>query len=370
MLQLHLGVYVGDWDDGERQFLQHLSVQAKRAGFQVGVFTNTDLEMRVRRIQVLVWHEAKQRWIRRRAPFPDVIYNRCLDQTRPAREALSRLLRASRAALLQRPFTGKWRMHQLLRRHPLLRNMVPRSARWRGRAQLMTWLRRAGAVVLKPQSGSGGRGVIRLELGAGGAITARGRDGQNSVFTHTYDDQPRGTALRRCFQLLDQVNGRAPLIIQPFLKLETVDKHPFDVRAFVSRSSSGGWRVLGIAARLGERGGLTSNLAGGGQATNIKDLFQLHLPHLTDVQKQSLIRQILSNGRRIGLLMETRFGRCFEIGIDFAITHEGRLFVLEVNGKPGRTAFIQSKQEHLFTKSVSAVVDAYKQLVRRKRPLK
>ncbi len=395
---INLGVYVGMMDERERQFLQDLSDQAGKRGIRIGVFSRRDIDFSGTTIRMQVWDHQAQRWLVRDSGFPKRIYNRCLDPARPARAALTRLLRASRAQLLQRPIAGKWRMQQLLRRHPLLRSAVPRGARLRGRAQLTAWLRRAGAhvaagaplstqrastsdsgartggvsgsVVLKPLTGSGGRGVLRLSMAADGAITARGRDRENRIVNRKFEQTPKRlrqapqSAVAACLRWIRQTLGPVPLLMQPFYKLETRDGRPFDMRAFVrkqfvNKSNNKAWQTIGYAVRVGESGGLTSNLAGGGVALTLQEFMKHHYTNTNRLQTKRLIERMNAISRRIAQIAERRFGTLFELGIDFALTESGQLYVLEVNGKPGRSAFLQSQQADVYTATIHGVIHAY-----------
>ncbi|GJM71157.1 hypothetical protein HMSSN036_33730 [Paenibacillus macerans] len=56
---------------------------------------------------------------------------------------------------------------------------------------------------------------------------------------------------------------------------------------------------------------------------------------------KSVVQTIRHLSLRVPEYLESRFGRLAELGLDFGVDREGRVWILEVNSKPGRTSFFR-----------------------------
>jgi len=263
----------------------------------------------------------------------DAVYDRFFARRRGEAAAAARFLRESErrwgCARLGGTLPDKWTVHLALRGDPHIRPLLPATAPFDA-ARLPDWLSRGGGrLLLKPSAGMQGRGVLALRRLAGGALEAAGRDGRNRCVRAVFGDAGA------CAEWLAGRTAR-PYLAQRLLDLRDGEGRPFDVRLLVQKDGGGRWRTTGSALRLGRTGGITSNLHGGGVAEE-------PLPFLTQLfgseRAGSLLGGIEAAGLRIVRRLECRFGRLAELGLDFGIDPAGRLWFLEANAKPGRSAF-------------------------------
>ena len=59
-----------------------------------------------------------------------------------------------------------------------------------------------------------------------------------------------------------------------------------------------------------------------------------------------IIQTIRDLSAQLPSLLEEGFGRLGELGIDFGVDTKGRVWILEVNSKPGRRAFTLTGDGH------------------------
>ncbi|MGG4340376.1 YheC/YheD family protein [Paenibacillus lautus] len=322
----------------EKEFLRELSSKAKELGMQVFVFCPEDAspasagESSIDRIQGYQFNPGDG-WAISTFPPPDVIYDRCLhrngEETAAAGVCLNRMLQLG-VKLWARGLPGKQKVHQLLKRSPSLRPYLPATLSYTGAESLSkALLALGGRLFMKPSGGSQGRHTLYLALTDQQRVRLQGRDRNNRMFQEIIPAQEMN-------EWVSRFTGRRRFIIQPYLELRNRNGDPFDIRSLVQKNVRGRWSITGIAARQGANQGLTSNLHGGGTAFPA-------LPYLTtdfgEEQAMKIIQDIRDLSAQLPSLLEEGFGRLGELGIDFGVDTKGRVWILEVNSKPGRRAF-------------------------------
>lgn len=335
----------------EKEFLRELSSKAKELGMQVFVFCPDDaspasgVESSIDRIQGYQFNPGDG-WTIGTFPPPDVIYDRCLhrngEETAAAGQCLDQLLQQG-VKLWSRGLPGKQKVHQVLKRSSALRPYLPATLIYTGAETLNRALLAFGSrLFMKPSGGSQGRHTLYLALTDQQRVRLQGRDRSNRMFQQTIPAQEMNEWVRR-------FTGRRRFIIQPYLELCNRNGDPFDIRSLVQKNDRGIWSITGIAARQGLSQGLTSNLHGGGTAFPA-------LPYLTtdfgEEQAMKIIQDIRDLSAQLPSLLEEGFGRLGELGIDFGVDTKGRIWILEVNSKPGRRAFTLTGDGHAARLSV------------------
>ncbi|MFF3924428.1 YheC/YheD family endospore coat-associated protein [Paenibacillus lactis] len=338
----------------EKHYLRELSLAAEKLGMKVFVFCpdeDAGLPLaqaagnRAVSIKGYRFHPGDG-WISGSFPLPDVIYDRCLhgsgQESAAAGEWISRLLQQG-SKLWSRGLPGKAKVHQLLKRSPLLRPHLPATIRYTGADSLSrALLALNGSIFMKPSGGSHGRHSLYISLKENHTALLQGRDRSNTIFRQTIPAQELNTWVR-------SFTGRRRFIIQPYLQLHNQDGNPFDVRSLVQKNDRGIWSITGIAVRQGAEQGMTSNLHGGGTAYPA-------LPYLISEFGEEKVRAIMDTIRnlsaRIPPLLEEGFGRLGELGIDFGVDTRGKVWILEANSKPGRRAFVLTGDSKAARRSV------------------
>lgn len=216
-----------------------------------------------------------------------------------------------------------------------------------------------GAVFLKPDGGSKGEGCIRILRSASEYLTAEGRDRQNQPFRKSFSQ------LRELFLWLSRFMKGRRYLIQDYLQLTGKKGSPFDLRALVQKDPRGRWSLTGIAVRQGERGGMTANLHGGGKALSAQEWLT---EEFGSVRATQLLHQVERMAGQIPPLLEESFGRLVELGLDFGIEPDGRLWFLEANSRPGRASFRSIGDGEASSLSTSRPVSYALQLTRRMPP--
>lgn len=320
------------------RFYQRLSLAGSRQGLGVYVFSPNRVDWTGSRVSGYVYNPNTGAWEKCRLPLPDLVYDRFFysrsSQYRAARPHIRRLRGMRRVRFLGIGLPGKLRVHQLLKEDALVRPHLAGLKPVASLRDLAAMLATHGDLVLKPQGGCQGKGVFRLTaIGhEPPRYAARGRDGRNRVFAREFDNGK---------ELADWLKARLkrnPHTAEPYLDLTTAGGEPFDIRALVQKNRKGRWQWIGMVARVGQPGGLTSNLHGGGRAVKASDLLSRQFGD----RAGELAGTIRSLSLRIARTLESRYGRLVEIGADFGIDRSGAVWLLEVNSRPGRTVFAKT----------------------------
>ncbi|MFD0871880.1 MULTISPECIES: YheC/YheD family endospore coat-associated protein [Paenibacillus] len=273
-------------------------------------------------------------WSEEPVPLPDLVYDRVFQKDARGllryRSSLVELRRKQDFILLGNGLPGKWKVHQALLREPGLRRLVPRTVRLQDASLLVSWFRSCPSAFLKPDSGTQGKGAIRIiKQEDSGLYYLEGRDFNNKPFAHKFHSVNDLVSWVRRF-------ASRRYLLQPNLNLISRSGDVYDVRSLVQKNGEGRWTLTGMAVRRGSSGSVTANLHGGGSAEAAEPFLQEQFGTERGKEKCALLRSL---SLLIAEHLEGHFGRLAELGIDFGVDQDGRIWLIEVNSKPGRSVF-------------------------------
>lgn len=304
-----------------RMYLPFLRA-ARQCDVEAFLFTPRGALLRRRRVYGYQW--TGKEWRRRLFPWPDVIYDRYggkLDKA--GRVKLLRRLQRGGSPVFNGFVGYKWGIYLKLRAHPELRPLLPETHRLRSAGILLSLLRRWRGAYLKPSEGHKGRGVLRVRrLGPDRYVIQRSGARRSTVC-----DKARLKALIR------RLTAGRRYLVQREIPIARVGRAVWDVRALAQRNAWGEWEITGLAARVGRPGSIVSNLHGGGRPRPLERL-TARWPGLGD-----LPRRAREAALQVARAVEGFSPLVGELGIDLGVDRRGRLWLIEVNPKPGRRAF-------------------------------
>ncbi|MNW39352.1 Endospore coat-associated protein YheD [compost metagenome] len=343
MLRPHKGVIgilvsesKGPFPFSENNYCRKLCLIGNKQGMHIYVFCPSSITQDRSTVQGYCYE--KGNWNRRSSPLPDILYDRCFSHVRKDQQrkqnALSLLYEKQPFIYLARGLTGKWSVYQVLKKYPDLTLYLPETHKYTGVDQLSEWLRaHDGQVFMKPQNGTHGKRTMHIKVSSPQeGLRLIGRDNSNNIFKRKFPSVQEG------FEWIHKFIGNRPFLLQTYLNLNSTQGEPFDIRVLMQKNSKGIWEITGRAARVGQKHSLTSNLHGGGSAHKA-------LPFLCrefgENGGRNAITVIDHLSRDIPLYLESHFGRLAELGIDFGVDRQGKVWILEVNSKPGRSSFFR-----------------------------
>lgn len=324
----------GGWDSIYWRF-QEL---AKRLGGLVYFFTLDDIDWDERKVSGYYWNEEKE-WVNRVYPLPKVIYDRCFGKD--GREASYRL----REAIARQPLhiqvfnqavkIGKYETYIHLNQYLNIRKSLPDFATYTPE-KLQRFLDMYSCVYLKPDKLYKGQGIVRITKTQQGYLL----EFRNQKSNHTSFYKEAKFLLEKIEEVIS-VNEN--YILQTNIDLPYCLGNKFDIRVMLQKRNPRRWEVTGINARLAPCGSIITSPRSGSKVLGIREALALSFPG----REQELVRKIGAFALRIGYTMEKKFGFLGELGIDLGLDQSGKVWLIEVNGKPLKVSFKKLKDPAL-----------------------
>ncbi|MDP5274398.1 YheC/YheD family endospore coat-associated protein [Chengkuizengella axinellae] len=299
-----------------------------------------------------------EKWIKKFYSIPSLIYDRCFFKTKEQyllyRTQLKKLFMLQKVQFLGNRLMDKWSVFHVLKSEPFMKKYLPKTELYHNPWKLQQTFLNQKQFILKPISGSQGKGILHVEKqihmkndqeksSNQESYVVKGRDKKNNCINITYND------FRSFVKHIQSFIHNRKYIIQEYLHLKTTSNTTFDIRALVQKNGSGEWQFTGMGVRCGQDGSLTSNLHGGGF---VKEVHPFLIKEYGEESAFNMIQEINEINRKLPHILENHFGRLSELGIDFGIDLSGNIWFLEANSKPGRSIFNSFKDSSLKKTSV------------------
>lgn len=216
---------------------------------------------------------------------------------------------------------SKWAKTKVLVKSSDLRQYVPLTKRY-SRETLRSMLEEHGMVYVKPDSGTYGKGVIRVEKTSEPAQGYRFQIQKDATFAPTFDGLCEG--LRR-------YTGKKGYLIQKGVYLLKHQKRRFDLRVMVQKNLQNKWETTAIIGRVSAPRNVVTNYHSGGTIMTFEKVMAEHLSPSEISAYSSRLKKL---GAAIGRQLSTAYPNLKELGADVAIDTRLHPWVLEVNTKP------------------------------------
>lgn len=323
----------------EKAFFKNLIQAGKAEGIPVIVFYPNRVNFQAMTVKGYTLNPAGK-WMATTSPVPAYIYDRCFYNGKKYNAAykssILKLLQQKHIQFLGVGLKGKWQMYQAVSQHPILSKYLPATEIYADPNQLRQWLNQYSSIILKPVNGSLGVGVMKVTKMENLSLRVEGRGKENSPFTSDF------TSFQNFIRFLKSNMQNWKYLIQPYLSLTTKEGVPFDVRLLVQKNSSGKWLTTGKAIRMGAKHSITSNLHGGGTAISFEKFSK---QNYSSSQMDNISIHLSIIEKLLPEYLEKVHGPLLELGIDAGIDASGKVWLIEVNSKPGRQIFEQLKDK-------------------------
>ncbi len=316
----------------ELQYFKDIAIAGSKEGMDIYLFSPTDIDLNQKVVKGKKFCPTSNRWVNNCFSIPLFIYDRCFYENEVVYKKhfpyVSWLKSQADVVFLGHGLPNKWFVYNLLKEDHIIHSFLPKTELLIDDEQVFTMFENDHSVLLKPMSGSQGKGIFVLAKEERSFSLLAKKENQ-----HFY----KKVTEKQVKHLLYKISKRYKYLLQPFLSLTNDEQRPFDLRVFLQKDERGQWGEIGRGIRAGKVGDFTSNLASGGKIVPYQKWLR-SLSRKDQVVLQKNINELLE---RIPKVLENHYP-LFELGLDFGFDQTGKLWLLEVNSKPGRKVITTS----------------------------
>jgi hypothetical protein len=235
--------------------------------------------------------------------------------------------------------SSKLKKTKALLKNKSLTEYVPATKKMTA-AVLREMLHNYKMVYIKPDRGTFGSGVMRLDYKPG---TAQPYRYQIGTTIRKFSDFPSLMAsVRR------RTGGKLYLVQKGIHMLKYGGRH-FDLRVMVQRNPDNVWETTGIIGRVAHPRKIVTNYHNGGTPTPVEKLLK---PYVS----RSGIKRYVNSLSRLGLRVARQISSVYpgfkELGLDIALDHRLKPWILEVNTAPDPYIFRKLKDKSVYAKVI------------------
>ena len=266
-------------------------------------------------------------------PFPNVIYDR-LPNRRTEKKKTNKLLKERLQTDYLIPwynpgFFSKMDVFERLQQDDDASTFLPETYPFTSFSIIERMLSDYGHIYLKPENGSLGLGIHQILF-----------DRQKGDYFCRYRDEKGQQRLRR-YKTLESLFSNvfskrklSNMIVQQGIHLLRADGRIVDFRVHTNKDEQGKWQIAAIAAKVGGNGSATTHISYGGEVKTLEEIFP-------NKEEQELYKaKLINSALYLSEILETQVeGIIGEIGFDFGIDKNGKVWLFEANSKPGRSIF-------------------------------
>jgi glutathione synthase/RimK-type ligase-like ATP-grasp enzyme len=316
----------------EQSYFTEMGAAAAEYGINLYTFLPEAIDLKEKIIAGNHYNQSKKTWGKETFSIPTFIYDRCFYSTRNLYKRNYPIVQwlKHESIFLGHGLPNKWAVYQSLKKSPYISYMLPATIRIKNPEEVVNLLKLKHKIVLKPESGSQGKGIFFFWYKKHTPVCQTHLNG--CIQTHDFQNLTEFKVwLQKCLY-------QTKYIAQDFLSLLTERQEPFDIRILLQKNENGQWTERGRGLRVGKKGSLISNIHNGGSIHKFEQWF-----YALPFWKQSKVHQQITNITSFTpLLLEKSFHQLFEIGIDIGVDHQGHVWLLEVNSKPGHQVVLQT----------------------------
>ncbi|MFB5760989.1 YheC/YheD family endospore coat-associated protein [Paenibacillus medicaginis] len=311
------------------QFCRELSSACDKQGAYVYFFTPAHILGNPGRVEGWVFSNG---WKKTEFPSADVVNNRLTSRKLENKPSVQQFMKEVKSRygshVFNEKFLDKHEVFDALKSSGLLRRYLPESHLLDSFAVFKRMCGQYSQVFVKPVRGSLGKGIIRINKNADGSFTML----TTTTGSPLKQNYPNATKM---YTSLSGKMRTTSYQIQQGLTLIHHNSRPVDFRALVQKNGSGAWNVTSIVARIAGGSHFVSNLARGGTLSTVKDaIAKTTLSAAAKTNAQTKLKTAaLKIAAGIDHAIPAHFG---ELGIDLAVDHSGRVWLIEVNSKPSK----------------------------------
>ena len=292
------------------------AVVAKAEGVEFFYFTPGKVDIENQKINGKYYENGV--WIDKDYPFPDVIYNASYPLSEKAERTVDYL--SERIPFTSHSIGNKSSVQNRIKNGKDFKQYLIPTRELTNFKDLLDMINLYPKIIMKPISGHQGEGILFIEK----------EDDEFKI------NNAGKISIYKKEELLDLVllkMQEQEYLVQRFISCHIKSGHVYDLRLHVQKNGEGKWVITSIYPRIGPLGSVTSNLGSGGYTAYLDHFFKKEFNDdwfniKRTLEHFSLIFYIHFDSLYDGLSLD-------ELGIDVGIDENQRLWLFEVNWRPG-----------------------------------
>jgi UDP-N-acetylmuramoyl-tripeptide--D-alanyl-D-alanine ligase len=294
---------------------------AKAEGATFFYFTPKSVDFAKRSIRAKVYEDGQ--WQEKTMPFPDVIYNAgSPEKLSVSKEIIDRLKE-------EIPFTthsigNKWNVMKRLQEAKEFDQYLIPSEIVKDADLFHKFVNYYKRVVFKPIDGRKGKGIYFITKAGAKYFEVR-KDSITTTYTKPQLDA-----------LIKEQLASGTFIMQPYIQSVTRSGQVYDFRLHVQKNGEGKWVVTTVYPRIAPNGSIIPNINNGGYTNYLDPFLEQEFKEEAYNIRRMLEHFSLSLAHHLDEIQMVKFGEVIdEIGIDVGLDQNQKIWMYEVNWRPG-----------------------------------
>ncbi|MBS4023636.1 MAG: YheC/YheD family protein [Dethiobacter sp.] len=319
-------------------------------------FSLSGVKLKEQKITGYYWHKTKNRWLHHDFSFPDVLYIRFgfdkgYNQTLTE---LCNMITKKNGELITHHRFNKWRLYQIISKDPVLKNYLPVTRTVKKPDDIKKMLKRYKVVYLKSHIGRKGENVLRVDVLPDSSY-------RYSYYRHEQLTVRTVSDFQALMNVVNKFFHGKKFLIQQGIQLMKFKNRLIDLRAELQRNGDGDLEIVGISVRHGRHG---SPITTHGDAYRFDDFFGKNMGLSTEQLEtfRSAVQKFLFS---VYEYIDKNYGKYAEIGIDFAIDVNKKIWFIEANSQSTHVSLSKAYGKAAFYRYNKNILEYARQLSNR-----